>query len=144
MNNQIYSKKNNAFYLLSMKAQYESAGAWPTDGVSVSDSMFNEFASPAPAGKIRVAGNNGLPEWGDIPPASREQLIAGVEKYRQALLNNADIVIADWRTELMLGEIKDDDKVKLSAWMTYKRNVKAVDADDAIVSGFSWPDIPTE
>ncbi|EPH3079578.1 tail fiber assembly protein, partial [Citrobacter freundii] len=49
---------------------------------------------------------------------------------------------ADWRTELALGDISDDDRIKLSAWMAYKRAVKAVIAEDAIRDGFQWPAIP--
>lgn len=139
MDKQVYSAKNNAFYLLAMKSQYESAGAWPTDGVSVADAVFNEFAAPAPVGKIRAAGRDGLPVWVDIPHPPREQLIVAAERNRQELLSYADRVIADWRTELALDEISDGDKVKLSAWMAYKRAVKAVSAEDAVAPDFAWP-----
>lgn len=43
------------------------------------------------------------------------------------LLAKADATMIDWRTELMLGEISDDNMDKLSAWLAYKNQVKAVD-----------------
>ena len=61
------------------------------------------------------------------PPPTREELIAAAEHERQQLLAHADAVMLDWRTELMLGEISEVNKAKLSAWMAYKYEVKAVD-----------------
>jgi hypothetical protein len=61
------------------------------------------------------------------PPPTREELIAVAEHERQQLLTHADEVMLDWRTELMLGEISEVNKAKLSAWMAYKNEVKAVD-----------------
>ena len=49
------------------------------------------------------------------------------ENNRQRLLTHADSVMLDWRTELMLGEISDANKAKLSAWLAYKNEVKVVD-----------------
>lgn len=65
--NYIYSAINNTFYPLSLKELYMEAGTWPTDGIEVSDELFNNFCV-APEGKIRVAGEDGLPKWIDIPP----------------------------------------------------------------------------
>ncbi|SUG37848.1 bacteriophage tail protein [Salmonella enterica subsp. arizonae] len=44
---------------------------------------------------------------------------AKAETTRQKLLTDANSTIADWRTELALGEISDDDKVSLTQWMAY-------------------------
>jgi hypothetical protein len=30
----------------------------------------------------------------------------------------------DWRTELMLGEISDTNRAKLSAWLAYKKGLR--------------------
>ncbi|EEC8210616.1 tail fiber assembly protein, partial [Escherichia coli] len=49
-------------------------------------------------------------------------------------------VTADWRVELMLGDISSTDKEKLSAWMDYKKEVKAVDTSTA--PEISWPELP--
>lgn len=66
-------------------------------------------------------------KWVTDEDAQRNAAIADAEKLRSQLLAHADKVMLDWRTELMLGEISDANKAKLSAWLAYKNEVKAVD-----------------
>ncbi|MGX8902594.1 tail fiber assembly protein [Citrobacter werkmanii] len=75
------------------------------------------------------------------PPPTREELIAAAEQERQKLLAHADAVMLDWRTELMLGEISDASREKLSVWLAYKNEVKSVDVtiDPEHVN---WPELP--
>ncbi|MCB2241619.1 tail fiber assembly protein, partial [Salmonella enterica] len=47
----------------------------------------------------------------------------------------------DWRTELMLGEISDANRDKLSAWLDYKNEVKAVDVTTT-PDNVNWPEKP--
>ncbi|BEJ34881.1 hypothetical protein OIPHN330_35010 [Citrobacter freundii] len=70
------------------------------------------------------------------------RIISAAEQVRQQLLAHADAVMLDWRTELMLGEISDANRDKLSAWMTYKNEVKAVDVT-ADPEHVNWP-VPPE
>ncbi|HEE0140369.1 TPA: tail fiber assembly protein [Citrobacter youngae] len=65
-------------------------------------------------------------KWVADTDAQRKAAIADAEKQRSHLLASADKVMLDWRTELMLGEISDANKAKLSAWLAYKNEVKAV------------------
>ena len=76
------------------------------------------------------------------PPPTHEQLIQIAENERQRLLSAADAIMLDWRTELMLGEISDANRAKLSAWLAYKNQVNAVDKNEAITEGFNWPNAP--
>ncbi|MEY5966026.1 tail fiber assembly protein, partial [Salmonella enterica subsp. enterica serovar Corvallis] len=69
-------------------------------------------------------------------------LIAIAEQVRQQLLTHADAVMLDWRTELMLDEISDANRAKLSAWLAYKNEVKAVDVTTA-PENVNWP-VPPE
>jgi hypothetical protein len=138
----IFSATDNAFYPLSMRQQYADAGTWPENGIQVSDDIFNEFTATPEPGKMRIAGSDGLPAWSDIPPPSHEELIAIAEQVSQQLLTQADAVMLDWRTELMLGEISDANRAKLSAWIAYKNEVKAVDVTSA-PEHISWP-VPPE
>ncbi|HIH4536433.1 TPA: tail fiber assembly protein [Citrobacter freundii] len=137
----VYSAASNSFYPLTLKESYEDAGEWPVDGVEVDDTVFSEFQNP-PTGKIRIAGENGFPSWEDIPPATREELIDAAEQERQKLLAHADIVMLDWRTELMLGEISDTNRAKLSAWLAYKNGVKSADVTTD-PEHVNWP-VPPE
>ena len=70
------------------------------------------------------------------------ELIALVEAKRQQLLFEVDTVTADWRTELALGDISDEDREKLSAWMAYKRLVKSISGESALAEDFAWPPQP--
>ncbi len=76
------------------------------------------------------------------PPPTHEELIQAAENERQRLLTAADAIMLDWRTELMLGEISDANRAKLSAWLAYKNQVNAVDKNEAITEGFNWPNAP--
>ncbi|ECJ4667803.1 tail fiber assembly protein, partial [Salmonella enterica subsp. diarizonae] len=70
------------------------------------------------------------------------ELIQVAENERQRLLTHADKVMLDWRTELMLGEISDANRDKLSAWMAYKSEVKTVDVTTT-PDNVNWP-VPPE
>ncbi|EAY7431598.1 tail fiber assembly protein, partial [Salmonella enterica] len=65
---------------------------------------------------------------------------------RQKLLDGANSTIADWRTELALGEISDDDKASLTKWMAYIRALKTLDLtavpDEATFIAIRWPALP--
>lgn len=137
-----YSPSTNSFYPDDLLSVYEDAGTLPNDLVPVDEDVFREFTATPEPGKIRVAGSDGLPAWGDIPPPTHEELISIAEQVRQQLLTHADAVMLDWRTELMLGEISDANRAKLSAWLAYKNDVKAVDvATDP--EHINWP-VPPE
>ncbi|MNB62544.1 Caudovirales tail fiber assembly protein [compost metagenome] len=136
-----YSASNNAFYAGDLQESYEASNNWPDDLKPVDEDIFSEFTKNNP-GKIRVASKDGLPAWEDIPPPTHEEKIAEAEQYRQQLLQQNDEVTADWRVELMLGDISDGDKEKLSEWMAYKKAVKAVDI--SMAPDITWPKPPEE
>ncbi|WP_312384878.1 tail fiber assembly protein [Atlantibacter subterraneus] len=137
-----YSPAKNSFYPDDLLSIYEDAGTLPNDLTPVSEAVFREFTATPAIGKMRVAGSDGLPAWGDIPPPTREELIATAEHTRQQLLAHADAVMLDWRTELMLGEISDANRSELSAWLAYKNEVKAVDVITD-PENVNWP-VPPE
>lgn len=136
---QKYRFYGNNFYALALRSSYEASGVWPADGVDIDEPVFAEFSGKSPAGMVRGTGNDGFPCWVATQPRSHDELIMDAEEKRQELLRHADTVTADWRTELSLGEISDDDRASLSAWMAYKREVKSVAAEDALTPGFEWP-----
>ncbi|ELJ8292946.1 tail fiber assembly protein [Enterobacter roggenkampii] len=79
-------------------------------------------------------------KWIIDSSAKRDAEIAASEQLRKDLISQADEVMADWRVMLMLGDIGDEDKEKLSAWMGYKKELKAVDVSTA--PDVSWPAQP--
>lgn len=76
-------------------------------------------------------------KWVTDSAAKYEGDIADAEQYRQTLLAQVDKLTSDWRVELMLGDIIEENKKKLSSWMAYKAAIKAVDVSTA--PDVSWP-----
>lgn len=139
--NYLYSATTNSFYAGSLLDEYHNAGTLPDDATPVEDNIYYKYSGEPPVGKVRGA-ENGLPAWVDIPPPTREELITAAENERHRLLAHADAMMLDWRTELMLGEISDANRAKLSAWMAYKNDVKAVDVTTN-PAHVNWP-VPPE
>ncbi|EBE5398346.1 tail fiber assembly protein [Salmonella enterica] len=71
---------------------------------------------------------------------------AKAETTRQKLLNDADNAIKDWRTELTLGIISDENKAPLILWMNYINVLKSLDltgvSDEATFTAIRWPALP--
>lgn len=70
-------------------------------------------------------------KWITDTAAQHAAAVAEANAKKSALLDEANAITADWRTELALGIISDSDKVKLVAWMKYIRAVKASDTSAA-------------
>ncbi|MGV4148097.1 tail fiber assembly protein [Citrobacter freundii] len=114
---------------------------WPADAVLLSDEESELYWKQNPPAGKQLGAENGRPVWIDIPAPTREELILTAENERQRLLKQADAVMLDWRTELMLGEISDANRAKLSAWLAYKNEVKSVDVTTD-PEHVNWPVIP--
>ncbi|EJB1248286.1 tail fiber assembly protein [Salmonella enterica] len=81
-------------------------------------------------------------KWVTDIEAQHAAAITQKENERQQLIKHADAVMLDWRTELMLGEISDANRAKLSAWLAYKNEVKSVDVTTD-PDHVNWP-VPPE
>lgn len=132
-----YSAKNNAFYANSLKASYSE---WPDDAEGVEGAIFSRFTQSPPDGKVRVAGNDGLPTWADLPPLSQEEQVAIAEAEKVILITEASNLTGIWQTQLMLGIISDSDKKRLTDWMKYIQAVQAIDTGN--VQDINWPQKP--
>jgi len=138
-----YSAKTGGFYRESDRDVYEaSANGWPGDTVLVSDDEYNSLFDGQANGRIITADDSGRPVLTD--PVIDWQA-AAVQK-RQNLLTTASEVTADWRTELQLGIISDEDKNCLVKWMAYIKRIKALDLssinDEAGLNQIAWPNKP--
>ncbi|HAS0805568.1 tail fiber assembly protein [Enterobacter hormaechei subsp. hormaechei] len=76
-------------------------------------------------------------KWIMDSAAKHQGDIADAEQHRQMLLAQVDELSSDWRVELMLGDISEENKKKLSSWMAYKTAVKAVNVSAA--PDINWP-----
>lgn len=136
MSNYKYSAKNDVFIPASFIAEYEKSGWDFSDAIDVDHDVYLEFINP-PAGKVRVAGKDGLPAWEDIPPPTKEQLIEQAEAKKQSLIAEVNTETEMLRAKLALGRIKDDEKALLTAWLDYLDELEAVDVSTA--PDITWP-----
>ena len=81
-------------------------------------------------------------KWVTDADALRTGQIVDAEQQRQLFLAHANDVTTDWRTELALGIIDDNDKEKLTAWMTHIKSLKGVDTNTA--PDIEWPEPPQQ
>ncbi len=76
MNEYVYSARHNAFFPVDMIDKYKSEGWDLSDAKEVNQNIVSEFMAEPPQGKVRIAGEDGLPAWADIPPGQSAQDIA--------------------------------------------------------------------
>ncbi|EMQ4813975.1 tail assembly chaperone [Citrobacter freundii] len=138
----LFSRSTLAFYPDVLRNNYEAAGTLPEDVIEVSGDIRDTYNGKPPTGKRLGINSDGMPIWVDIPVPTKEVLIQNAENERQRLLKHADAVMLDWRTELLLGEISDANRDKLSAWMAYKNEVKSADVTTD-PERVNWP-VPPE
>ncbi len=79
-------------------------------------------------------------KWVTDTNAQHAADVAATNQQKQALLDNAAEVTSDWKTELALGIISDEDKANLIEWMNYIKAVKTVDTSKA--PDITWPTPP--
>ena len=140
MNKYFYDVSTNAFYPIAMKEIYESNGMNFDNAKEVDEELFIEYSGEPPKGKIRIAGEDGFPDWGDIPPPTKDELIANANQKKISLIADAQGKISIWQTELTLGLISDEDKNSLVSWLKYIKAVQNVDISKA--PDLIWPNHP--
>lgn len=116
----------------------------PGGTIEISMDRFEELMQLQSSGLMISHDKNGYPVAIE-PPISEltyDEQLALAENHRQELLAQADTITADWRVELMLGDINDEDKAMLQKWMQYKRKVK--DVDISVATDINWPAPPED
>lgn len=79
----IYSAINNAFYAPEFRVDYEASGTWPTDGVEVTESVYDQLQLDLSKGKV-LSSENGQPVaiTPPQPVVSIQSLLIGVANKR--------------------------------------------------------------
>ncbi|ERC53014.1 caudovirales tail fiber assembly family protein, partial [Escherichia coli B94] len=111
MDEYVYSARHNAFFPVDMIDKYKSEGWDLSDAKEVNQNIISEFMAEPPQGKIRIAGDDGLPAWADIPPPTHEELIEITESERQLLINQANEYMnsKQWPGKAAIGRLKGDE-----------------------------------
>lgn len=143
MNQYKYSPSLNLRYLISLIPFYSDQSALPVDMVDITDEIAAEFFdNPAPAGKVRAAGEDGLPCWVDAPAASHESQVEQAEYQRSQLRAKADSEIA-WRQDAVdAGIATEEETAALAEWKKYRVLLMRVDTSTA--PDIEWPPVPKD
>jgi len=137
----VYSPLTNGFYPRELREVYDDAGSWPDDGVAVSDVVYREYQTlPPPEGKVRVAGNDGLPAWADIPALSVAELKAEATATLSALMAKANAAIAPLQDAVDIDDATEAERASLTAWKKYRIALNRLDLSAA--PDIAWPAYP--
>ncbi|HCP3853427.1 TPA: tail fiber assembly protein [Escherichia coli] len=141
MNKYLYDSKTNAFYPFILKADYERSNTWPENGVEVGEDVFLEFVRANP-GKVRIAGDNGMPVWADTPEPTQEQLIASATREKQRRLDDANNYMNNkqWPGKAAIGRLKGEELAQYNLWLDYLGALELVDTSGA--PDIEWPTPP--
>ena len=117
-----YSPSRNTFYPDEWRDNYEAAGTWPDDGVSVTTEMRNALVNKPPQGKVRVAGENGLPCWADAPELEQSAIpmkaLVAIEL--PLLMQKATLAIAPLQDAVDLGIATSEEIERLNSLKAYR------------------------
>jgi len=81
-------------------------------------------------------------EWVTDSKAQHVGEVEAAERQQEALISTAKSKISLWQTELLLGIITDDDKASLMEWVTYIKELQAIDTSTP--ENIKWPEPPTK
>lgn len=133
MNTYFYSAKHNSFFPLELKDDYINGIGWPEDAIEVTNSIYIEYSGEPPEGKIRVPGADGMPEWGDIPAPTHEEMVSQADAEKQNRIDAANAYINSklWPGKAAMGRLKDTEKAQYNLWLDYLDELEAVDTSTA-------------
>ncbi|MCG3463708.1 tail fiber assembly protein [Xenorhabdus bovienii] len=136
-----YSPTKNTFYLAQLKQDFINAKKFPGDAKSVDDTVWLEFAgNMPPKGKVRIAGTDGWPAWGDIPPPTIEELQHRAESQKRQFMRMAAEKIDICQDAVDLNIATDAEKSSLAEWRRYRVLLNRVDCTTA--PDVKWPEQP--
>ncbi|MDS0075867.1 tail fiber assembly protein [Enterobacter hormaechei subsp. hoffmannii] len=143
MNKYFYDVPTNGFYPIAMKEIYESNGMNFDNVREVDEELFIEFSGEPPKGKTRIAGEDGFPAWGDIPPPTHDELVTAAEAQKQLRIDQANEYMnsKQWPGKAAMGRLKDAEKVQYNAWLDYLDELESVDITAA--PDITWPKSPS-
>ncbi len=142
MDKYYYSADNNEFIPVELEPLYREAGTFPDDAVIVADDISAEFIQIAPPGKVRAAGDDGMPEWVDLPPLTPEEIIAAAEADKLQRINDANDYMnsKQWPGKAAIGRLKGEELEQYGLWLDYLDALDAVKTASA--PDIKWPTSP--
>ncbi|EPO7911765.1 TPA: tail fiber assembly protein [Citrobacter koseri] len=135
-----YSASTGGFYPVSLKEDYETAGSWPGDAVSVTDEDMIALQAGHSAGKQITSNAEGYPVLTDPKPLTPEQLQQQAKAQQSALMNAAGDAIAPLQDAVDLDEATEAELALLKEWKQYRVSLNRLDLSTA--PDIEWPTQP--
>jgi len=114
---------------------------------AIADGAEIEVTEPGdyPAGTTTSKPATDFDKWDGIKwvtdkDAQSQARVSSFASKKSALISEANSITQAWQTQLLLGIIKDEDKVSLTAWMKYIQAVQTVDI--LAIPEIMWPQKP--
>ncbi|KLP53524.1 hypothetical protein ABR39_23260 [Enterobacter genomosp. O] len=138
-----YSATTNGFYPEFLKETYNERDTWPADALAISERWYNYLLCGQGEGKIIAPNSYGKPVLIEQPI----DWVSKAEEMRQHLLSEAYTQVDDWKIELQLGTITNEEKASLGEWMAYIKKIKVMDfsavSDEDSFNRIDWPVKPS-
>ena len=85
-----------------------------------------------------------MPSWGDIPPPTREELIAAADVEKQKRIDSANNYMngKQWPGKAAIGRLTGDGLTQYNLWLDYLDALEAVDTASA--PDIIWPVNPAD
>ncbi|MGV2813539.1 tail fiber assembly protein [Enterobacter cancerogenus] len=136
-----FSAAENGFFDEAFKADYISAGTWPTDAIVISEQWYQYLLEGQRKGKVIVLNTYDQPVLTDPPAPTKEQLNAEAEALKATLIAAASETISILKDAVDLGRATKDEEALLLAWREYRISLNRIDTSNA--PGIEWPVKPT-
>lgn len=132
-----YSATTNAFYLSTLKPDYEAAGTLPGDITEISHRWYAYLLDKQTEGKVIQANEYRQPVVADPAPPTEQALRVNAEERKAELLRMIAEKISPLQDAVELGIDTEGEAASLMAWRTYRVLVSRVDPDKPV-----WPLMP--
>lgn len=138
----VYRASTGGFYNDALEAEYRRAGTWPGFFVRVSEEDYQALMKGFSQGKRIVPDKKCYPVLSDQVIDWRRE----AEDTRQNRLDEAAAATSDMKAELQLDIISAEDKITLARWLTYIKQIKAMDFSELNkeedLAAITWPEKP--
>ena len=140
-----YSPSTGGFYSSSAKKEFvDSVRGWPVDAIALSDEEYTDLLNGQDKGLVILPDEDGFPF---LSEPDIDWLKSSQTK-KESYLSQAAVATSDWRTELQLDIISNEDTEKLSEWMAYIKKIKEIDTatvnDKESFNKINWPTAPSQ
>lgn len=141
MDGKIYfSAALTGFLYESDRGEFESGIGWPADAVEISARWYAYLMDGQTTGKQITANAYGQPVLSDLPMPTKEELIAGAESQKSALMQTANERIAPLQDAVELDIATSEEEAQLLSLRRYRVLLSRVDT--SVVPEPAWPEIP--